>query len=104
QFIPGFEEQLVGKTPGKETEITVTFPEEYQAEELAGKEATFKVKIHEVKEKEVPELDDEFAKDVDDEVDSLDELKNKKKEELLKQKEQEIENRKRETLLDKVTE
>lgn len=104
QFIPGFEEQLVGKKPGEETEITVTFPEEYQAEELAGKEATFKVKIHEVKEKEVPELDDEFAKDVDEEVDSLDALKEKKKDELLKQKEQDIENKKRETLIEKITE
>lgn len=104
QFIPGFEEQLVGKKSGEETEITVTFPEEYQAEELAGKEAIFKVKIHEVKEKEVPELDDEFAKDVDEEVDSLDALKAKKKDELLKQKEQEIDNNKRETLIGKVTE
>src|SRR5699024_10802798 len=64
QFIPGFEEQLIGKEAGEETEVTVTFPEEYQAAELAGKEAVFQVKIHEIKEKEVPELDDDFAKDV----------------------------------------
>lgn len=104
QFIPGFEEQLIGKETGEETEVNVTFPEEYQAEELAGKEAVFKVKVHEIKEKEVPELDDDFAKDVDEEVESLEELKTKKKEELLKQKEQEIENKKRETLISKVTE
>src|SRR5699024_9529202 len=67
QIIPGFEEELIGKEAG-ETEVTVTFPEEYQVAELAGKEATFKVTIHEIKEKEVPELDDEFAKDVDEEV------------------------------------
>lgn len=104
QFIPGFEEQLIGKEPGQETEIKVTFPEDYQAEDLAGKEATFNVKIHEVKEKEIPELDDDFAKDVDEEIDSLEAFKTKKKEELLKQKEQEIENNQRETLLNKVTE
>lgn len=103
QFIPGFEEELVGKETG-ETEVTVTFPEEYQVAELAGKEATFKVTIHEIKEKEVPELDDEFAKDVDEEVESLDELKTKKRDELLKQKEQDIDNQKRETLVGKVTE
>ncbi|HLQ94991.1 MAG TPA: trigger factor [Pseudogracilibacillus sp.] len=103
QFIPGFEEELIGKEAG-ETEVTVTFPEEYQVAELAGKEATFKVTIHEIKEKEVPELDDEFAKDVDEEVDSLDELKTKKRDELLKQKEQDIDNQKRETLVGKVTE
>src|SRR5699024_6182928 len=104
QFIPGFEEQLVGKEAGEDVEVNITFPEEYQAEELAGKEAVFKVTIHEVKEKEVPELDDDFAKDVDEEVETLDELKTKKKEELLKQKEQDIENKKRETLIGKVTE
>ena len=63
-------------------EVKVTFPEDYQAEDLAGKEAIFKVKVHEVKEKELPELDDEFAKDVDDEVETLDELKAKIREEL----------------------
>lgn len=63
-FIPGFEDQVVGMTTGEEREITVTFPEDYQAKELAGKPALFKVKLHEVKAKVVPELDDEFAKDV----------------------------------------
>jgi trigger factor len=74
RFIPGFEEQLIGKNKGEEVEINVTFPEEYHAEELAGKPAVFKVKIHEIKEKELPELDDEFAKDVS-EFDTIDELK-----------------------------
>lgn len=99
QFIPGFEEQLIGKPSGEETEIKVTFPEDYHAEELAGKEATFEVKIHEIKEKEYPELDDEFAKDVDEEVESLDELKTKKKEELESQKKQDAENATRESLI-----
>lgn len=76
-FIPGFEEQLVGKKAGDAMDVVVTFPEEYQAEDLAGKEATFKVTIHEVKAKELPELDDEFAKDIDDEVETLVELKEK---------------------------
>jgi trigger factor len=62
---------------GEEVEVNVTFPEDYQAEDLAGKEAVFKVTVHEVKAKELPELDDEFAKDVDDSVESLDELKEK---------------------------
>jgi trigger factor len=74
RFIPGFEEQLIGHEIGQETVITLNFPEEYQAEELAGKEAQFKVLIHEIKEKEIPDLDDEFAKDVS-EFDALDELK-----------------------------
>lgn len=86
-FIPGFEEQLVGAKEGDELDVNVTFPEEYQAEELAGKEATFKVKVHEVKTKEVPELDDEFAKDVDEEVNTLDELKEKYRKEIADQKE-----------------
>lgn len=76
-FIPGFEEQLVGKKAGDAMDVVVTFPEEYQAEDLAGKEATFKVTVHEVKAKELPELDDEFAKDIDDEVETLVELKEK---------------------------
>ncbi len=104
QFIPGFEEKLIGKEADIEYSIQVTFPDEYHSEDLAGKEATFKVTIHEIKEKEIPELDDEFAKDVDDDVETLDELKAKKKEELESQKKQEIENKKRETLIDTVTE
>lgn len=81
-FIPGFEDQLVGAKAGDDVEVKVTFPEDYQAEDLAGQEAIFKVKVHEVKEKELPELDDEFAKDVDEEVETLDELKAKIREEL----------------------
>ena len=81
-FIPGFEEQLVGTKAGEEKDVVVTFPEEYQAEELAGKEAVFKVTVHEVKTKELPELDDEFAKDQDEDVETLDELKATIREEL----------------------
>ncbi len=73
-FIPGFEDQLVGHAAGEEFDINVKFPEEYQASELAGKDATFKIKLHEVKYKELPALDDDFAKDVS-EYDTLDELK-----------------------------
>lgn len=74
QFIPGFEEQLVGKNVGEEVDVVVTFPEEYHEPSLQGKEAIFKVTIHSIKEKELPELDDEFAKDVS-EFDTLDEYK-----------------------------
>ena len=73
-FIPGFEEQVVGHKASEEFDVNVKFPEEYQAEELAGKDATFKIKLHEVQYKELPELDDDFAKDVS-EYDTLDELK-----------------------------
>lgn len=103
QFIPGFEEQLIGKETGEDVRVELTFPEDYHAEDLAGKEATFEVKIHEVKYKELPELDDEFAKDVDEEVETLDELKKKKKAELEEQKEQNAENEKRETLLEQAS-
>ncbi|KRN02804.1 trigger factor [Levilactobacillus senmaizukei DSM 21775 = NBRC 103853] len=85
-FIPGFEDQLVGHKAGEDVEVKVTFPKDYQAEDLREKEATFKVTIHEVKEKQLPELDDEFAKDVDEEVDSLDELKAKTKDRLKEEK------------------
>ena len=71
--------KLVGLETGAEKDIEVTFPEEYHAAELAGKPAVFKVKIHEIKTKQLPELDDEFAKDVDDEVETLAELKRKNK-------------------------
>lgn len=74
QFIPGFEEQIVGKNIGDEFDINVTFPEDYGANELAGKEAVFKIKLHEIKVRELPEIDDEFAKDVS-EFDTLKELK-----------------------------
>ncbi|MFD1671198.1 trigger factor [Agrilactobacillus yilanensis] len=85
-FIPGFEDQLIGHAAGEDVDVKVTFPEDYQAKDLAGKEAIFATKIHEVKTKELPELDDEFAKDVDEEVDSLDELKKKIEDDLVQKK------------------
>lgn len=81
-FIPGFEEQLIGAKPGSEADVNVTFPEEYHAEDLAGQEALFKVTVHEVKRKELPELDDDFAQDADDEVETLEELRGKIRESL----------------------
>src|SRR5690625_2585743 len=104
QFIPGFEEQLIGHESGEDVEVQVTFPEEYHAEDLAGKEAVFKVKIHEIKYKEVPELDDEFAKDVDEEVESLEQLKEKTKKRLEEQKETDADTELRETLINLATE
>ncbi|OYS18975.1 trigger factor [Lactobacillus taiwanensis] len=86
-FIPGFEDQLIGHKAGDDVDVVVTFPEDYGAKDLAGKEAHFATKIHEVKSKELPKLDDEFAKDVDDSVESLDELKDKIKKDLKKHKE-----------------
>ena len=86
QFIPGFEEGMVGHEIGEEFDVNVTFPEEYHAEELAGKPAVFKVKIHEIKMTELPELNDEFAKDVS-EFDTLDEYKEDLRKELLKKAE-----------------
>ncbi|MBC8591509.1 trigger factor [Wansuia hejianensis] len=83
-FIPGFEEQLVGKSKDEEVEVNVKFPEEYHEESLAGKDAMFKVTIHDIKEKELPELDDELAKDIS-EFDTLEELKNDIKERLEKE-------------------
>ena len=74
QFVPGFEEQIVGKKPGEEFTINVTFPENYQMKELAGQPTEFKIKLHELRAKELPELDDEFVKDATD-FDTLDELK-----------------------------
>lgn len=85
-FIPGFEDQLIGHNTDDDVDVKVTFPEDYQAEELQGKEALFKVKIHEIKTKELPELDDEFAKDVDEDVDSLEELKAKTKDQIKERK------------------
>lgn len=84
QFIPGFEDQLVGAgaKAGETVDVNVTFPEDYQAEDLAGKDAKFVTTVHEVKAKEVPALDDELAKDIDEEVETLDELKAKYRKEL----------------------
>lgn len=87
-FIPGFEDQVVGMATGDFKDVTVTFPETYHAEELAGKEAVFKVKVHEIKRKQLPELDDEFAKDVS-EFDTLDEYKEDLKKQIAARKENE---------------
>ena len=84
-FIPGFEEQLVGAVIGEEKEVNVTFPEDYHAEDLKGKEAVFKCTVHEIKAKELPELDDEFASEVS-EFDTLDELKTDIKAKIKEQK------------------
>ncbi|ARD06827.1 trigger factor [Lactobacillus amylolyticus] len=91
-FIPGFEDQLIGHKAGDEVDVVVTFPKDYGAKDLAGKEAHFATKLHEVKSKQLPKLDDEFAKDVDDSVDTLDDLKAKIKKNLKDQKEKEAKN------------
>lgn len=88
QFIPGFEEQIVGHSTDEEFTITVTFPEDYQAEDLAGKESEFKIKLHEIKAKELPVVDDEFVKDVSDK-ETLDEYKAELKETIAKRLEDE---------------
>ncbi|MFX3624027.1 MAG: trigger factor [Ectobacillus sp.] len=103
-FIPGFEEQLVGMKAGEEKEINVTFPEEYHAAELAGQPAVFKVKVHEIKAKELPALDDEFAKDVNEEVETLDELKAKLRADLEERKKNEAENKLRNDVVEKASE
>ncbi|WEY97091.1 trigger factor [Bacillus subtilis] len=103
-FIPGFEDQLVGLEAGAEKDVEVTFPEEYHAEELAGKPAVFKVKIHEIKAKELPDLDDEFAKDIDEEVETLAELTEKTKKRLEEAKENEADAKLREELVLKASE
>ena len=100
-FIPGFEEKLVGAATGEEKDVEVNFPEEYHATELAGKPATFKVKLHEIKGKELPALDDEFAKDADEEVETLDELKAKIKDRLAHDKEHQKEHHVRDTIVEK---
>ena len=100
-FIPGFEEQLVGLEAGAQKDVEVSFPEEYHAENLAGKLATFKVKLHEIKAKELPALDDELAKDADNEVETLAELKAKTKQRLEETKKNEAENSLRDTVIEK---
>ena len=102
-FIPGFEEQLIGASKDDDVEVKVTFPEEYHSEELAGKEAVFKCKVHEIKEKEVPAIDDDFVKDVS-EFDTLDELKASKREELQKAAEARAEDQMKNSAIEKVFE
>ncbi|WP_044481775.1 trigger factor [Paenibacillus antibioticophila] len=102
-FIPGFEDQVIGLATGDFKDVIVTFPENYQAEELANKEAVFKVKVHEIKRKELPALDDEFAKDVS-EFDTLDEFKSDLKKQLADRKSKEAEAEREKVLVDKVGE
>ncbi|MDE6911645.1 MAG: trigger factor, partial [Lachnospiraceae bacterium] len=100
-FIPGFEEQLIGAEIDKETEVNVTFPEDYQAEELAGKPAVFKCTIREIKEKQLPELDDEFAGEVS-EFDTLDEYREDVRKNLAAKKEEEARNVKEEKVVEAI--
>ncbi len=102
-FIPGFEDQIIGMKVEEEKDIKVKFPEEYFSKELAGKDATFKVKLHEIKKKELPELDDEFAKDVS-EYDTLEELKNSIKEKIEKRNEEKEKYEKQELAIKAITE
>ncbi|EFD05532.1 trigger factor [Peptostreptococcus anaerobius 653-L] len=102
-FIPGFEEQIIGRKAGEEFEVNVTFPEEYPAEELAGKPVVFEVKLHEVKVKELPELNDEFAQDTT-EFESLAELKADVKAKLEKDAEEEAKRQMRDAAVAKVAE
>ncbi|MFS0689897.1 trigger factor [Sporosarcina sp. 179-K 8C2 HS] len=99
-FIPGFEEQVVGMKQGEEKDVEVSFPEEYHAAELAGKPAVFKVKVHEIKSKEVPELDDELAKEIDESVESLEELRTKMKEQTAEEKKSAAETAMRDDLVE----
>ena len=99
-FIPGFEEQLVGVEAEKEVEVNVTFPEEYHSADLAGKAATFKCTVHEIKVKELPELDDDFAAEVS-EFDTLDEYKASIKEKLVEQKVAEAKTKKEDAVVEK---
>ncbi|WP_042345539.1 trigger factor [Bacillus massiliigorillae] len=102
-FIPGFEEQVVGLEAGQEKDIEVSFPAEYHAAELAGKPAVFKIKLHEIKTKQLPELDDEFAKDADEEVETLAALKEKTQKNLEESKKVEAENTVRDSVLEQAS-
>lgn len=104
-FIPGFEDQLIGMKANEEKDITVTFPENYQAEDLAGKEAVFKVTVHSVKQRKLPELDDEFAKEVeekDQKFETLDDLRNYVVDTLTKEKTEEADQNAENELMSKV--
>ena len=100
-FIPGFEEQLVGVAVGEEKDVLVTFPTEYHSEDLAGKEAVFKCMIHEIKEEQVPELNDEFAKD-SSEFDTLDEMKADMKVKMQENKTLQVKRKMQDNILEKV--
>ena len=101
-FIPGFEDQLIGCKAGDEKDVVVTFPEEYHAKELAGKEATFKCKVHKVEETILPEIDDEFVKDVSDTCETLDDLKKEITERLKAERQEAADNAFEEKVLDAV--
>ncbi|MDL2324431.1 trigger factor [Ruminococcaceae bacterium OttesenSCG-928-A16] len=103
QFIPGFEEQVVGHKAGEEFDVKVTFPKEYHAENLAGKDAVFKVKLHEVQQKELQELDDEFAKDVS-EYDTFAELKKSIRDDMQKHQDEHAERDTENKLVEQVVE
>ena len=103
-FIPGFEDQVVGMGVGEEKDVNVTFPEEYHAEELAGKEATFKVKVNSMKSKEIPELDDELVKELDQDVETVDALKEKVEKDLKEAKENEADVTMKEQLIEQAAE
>jgi trigger factor len=100
-FIPGFEEQLIGKNTGDDVDVKVTFPEDYNAKDLAGKEALFKVKINEIKEKELPELDDEFASEVS-EFDTMAEYREDVKKNLTEKKEKEAKDKKEDAVIEAI--
>ena len=100
-FIPGFEEQLIGAVKDEQRDVKVTFPEEYHAEDLAGKEAVFKCKVHEIKEQELPAIDDDFVKDVS-EFDTLDELKADTREKLAASKKDQAENSMKNSVIEAV--
>ncbi|MEE1281603.1 MAG: trigger factor [Acutalibacteraceae bacterium] len=102
QFIPGFEEQIVGKSTGEEFTIDVTFPEEYQAEELAGKASQFKIKLHEIKAKELPEVDDEFIKDISDKVETVADYKEELKTEIAERLQKEADEDSERQIIDKL--
>ena len=104
QFIPGFEDQLVGAEAGSDVEVHVTFPEKYHAENLAGKEATFKVKVNSIREKEVPALDDDFVKEASETANTVDEYKAEIREKLEKQAEQKADNAFESEILEAVVE
>ena len=103
QFIPGFEDQIVGHNTGDEFDVNVTFPDDYQAEDLRGQSVLFKVKLHEIKKKELPALDDEFAKDVS-EFDTLDEYKADLKKHLEERKQEQVKDDVDNQLIDKLVE
>lgn len=103
-FIPGFEEGLIGHTPGESFDLPLTFPEEYHAEDLAGKEVVFKVTLHDIVVKELPELDDEFVRDVSDSSDTVEEYKEEIRKELQAEKDKEADHVFEQNIIDRIVE